>query len=65
VDQAMAFIQRADQVGYVGRKRKIENGNWVMTSIKVCKKRNWIFEVNKVIKIQGESERRRGGWIEN
>jgi len=27
VDQALAFIQRADQVGYVGRKRKIENGN--------------------------------------
>jgi len=28
-------------------------------------KRNWIFEVNKVIKIKGENEGRRGGWLEN
>jgi hypothetical protein len=27
VDQEVAFIQRADQVGYVGRKRKLENEN--------------------------------------
>jgi len=27
VDQAVAFIQTASQVGYVGRKRKVENEN--------------------------------------
>ena len=28
-------------------------------------KRNWICLINKLIKIKGESEGRKGGWIEN
>jgi len=40
-DKAIAFIQRADKAGNVGRKRKLQNENRVLTTI-------WVYGENKV-----------------
>jgi hypothetical protein len=64
VDQAVAFIQRADQFGYVGRKKKARKWEMLTDKNKVYNETK-LYTFNKVINIQWEPEGRGGGWIKN